>query len=87
MNNAVIDSGTSLLFGPPSLVRQLYKYVPGAPEVPGNPGNFVFPCHVVNKTDFDFSFNFGSLRVRVGKDLAALVLGRPNFLNSTETYC
>ena len=52
---AVIDTGTTLIGGPPDAVRAIYSSIPGARPAQVGEGYFAFPCH----TRFSIKFNFG----------------------------
>lgn len=52
---AAIDTGTTLVAGPPQLVQQIYKQVPNAGSAGQRmPGYYTFPC----KQDFTVTFTF-----------------------------
>ena len=56
----IIDSGTSLFYGPPDEVKKLYAHVPGSQALTGAlRGSYSFPCNNVPK----ISFKWGSGRV------------------------
>jgi cathepsin D len=52
---AIIDSGTTLMYGPNSVVDAFWAQVPGSAPFPAIPGSFSYPCH----TPPSLSFNFG----------------------------
>lgn len=51
---AIMDTGTTLIYGPLSLVRQYYSHVPGATE--NKDGTWTVDC---KRMDIKASFNFG----------------------------
>lgn len=54
----MFDSGTTLILGPASQVRQFYEPIEGAFEYPRpGSGNYMFPCDSIPK--FELSFRFG----------------------------
>ncbi|KAH8102946.1 acid protease [Cristinia sonorae] len=53
--DTIIDSGTTIMYGPPAAVDALYASVPGAKAVQGQAGFYSFPCDSVP----DVAFNWG----------------------------
>jgi len=82
MNKALIDSGTGSILGPLNLVDEFYKSVPGAEQWPGFPGQYRFPCKVVDT--INVSLTFGDFTVNLGADLAAY---ESTPAGKTEPYC
>ncbi|CAK5266726.1 unnamed protein product [Mycena citricolor] len=66
----IVDSGTTIMYGPPALVKQIFAQVPGAQLFDSANGYYSYPCSTPPK----ISFNYG------GKDwtisAANLNLGR-----------
>jgi len=56
--DTVIDSGTTLIIGPPQDVSAFYALVPGATQVDAQNGFFAFPCNTTLPT---IAFNWGGL--------------------------
>ncbi|TFK89785.1 acid protease [Polyporus arcularius HHB13444] len=52
----IIDSGTTLIYGPPDQVDALYKNVPGAAPYTSMPGFYSFPCASIPS---NIAFNWG----------------------------
>lgn len=52
----IIDSGTTLIYGPPPLVAALYKTIPGSEPFDDQAGFYQFPCAF---TPSDVGFNWG----------------------------
>ncbi|KIY45392.1 acid protease [Fistulina hepatica ATCC 64428] len=42
--NTIIDTGTTLMYGPPTAVADFYKEIDGVEEYPDEAGLYVFPC-------------------------------------------
>ncbi|KAJ7673755.1 acid protease [Mycena polygramma] len=53
--NTIIDSGTTLAYGPPDAVARLFAKVNGSEEFPYNKGYYTYPCASPPK----ISFNWG----------------------------
>ena len=51
----IIDSGTTIMYGPPSAVEQVYATVPGSELFDSTNGYFSFPCNSVP----NIAFNWG----------------------------
>jgi cathepsin D len=58
----IIDSGTTLIYGPPAAVSQLYSNIPGAAISDSN-GFYSFPCNAVPSV----SFNWGGQNWNIKK--------------------
>lgn len=58
-NMVVVDTGTTLIGGPESIVKALYEHIPDAQPAPANmfggDGYYVFPC----SQSFEMKFTFG----------------------------
>lgn len=57
---AVIDTGSTLCYGPPDLVAQIYAAIPGSAKQP-NSGYYNIPCD----TKPDVSFKFGNDKYKI----------------------
>lgn len=65
----IIDSGTTLMYGPPEAVRTVFAQVPGAKPFASLPGAYQFPCNPPPKLSFgwggkqweiaEWNFNLG----------------------------
>ena len=54
----IIDSGTTLIYGPPSQGATLYANIPGAKVYDSNSGFYSFPCNSVpNNVAFSWGGN------------------------------
>lgn len=53
--DTVVDSGTTLIYGPPNDVKNLWAAVPGAAAYDAEPGFYTYPC---NQT-LGVSFSWG----------------------------
>lgn len=51
----IIDSGTTIMYGPPSAVEEVYAMVPGSALFDSTNGYFSFPCNSVP----NIAFNWG----------------------------
>lgn len=51
----IIDSGTTIMYGPPSAVAAFYAAIPGSAKYNGNSGMYSFPC----KTPPTVGFSWG----------------------------
>jgi cathepsin D len=60
----VIDSGATLIYGPPSAVKQFYAKVSGAQLYDSENGFYSFPCNSVPST----TFNWGGQSWAVSSD-------------------
>jgi len=68
--DTIIDSGTTIMYGPPSAVQSLYAKVPGATLFDSSNGFYSFPCSSVPSISFSWggknwaisaaNFNLGS---------------------------
>ncbi|KAI8972259.1 protease [Trametes punicea] len=52
----IIDSGTTIIYGPPNAVSTFYQNIPGAQVYDSQNGLYSFPC---NSTPSDVAFNWG----------------------------
>ncbi|KAF8509470.1 acid protease [Hysterangium stoloniferum] len=69
----VIDSGTTIIYGPPDAVRSFYSAVPGSKLFDSNQGLYSFPCSSVPSVSFSWggkkwaisadNFNLGTTSV------------------------
>lgn len=50
----VIDSGTTIMYGPPSAVKAFYAQVPGSQVYDSSNGFYSFPCNSVPKVAFNW---------------------------------
>jgi len=53
--STIIDSGTTLTYGPPDAVKKIYDLVPGAQPYPEQEGFYTLPCQNIP----NFAFNWG----------------------------
>ncbi|KAF5368529.1 hypothetical protein D9758_002296 [Tetrapyrgos nigripes] len=52
--SAVIDSGTTIMYGPPEAVRQFYATIPGAKVFDSASGLYSFPCNSTPSLSFSW---------------------------------
>ncbi|TBU43384.1 protease [Dichomitus squalens] len=52
----IIDSGTTIVYGPPDMVAKLYQNIPGAAVYDENSGFYSFPC---NNVPSNIAFSWG----------------------------
>lgn len=50
----IIDSGTTIMYGPPDQVKKFYDSVPGAELYDENNGFYSFPCKSIPKAGFSW---------------------------------
>ncbi|KAF8640951.1 hypothetical protein AX17_000598 [Amanita inopinata Kibby_2008] len=50
----IIDSGTTIMYGPPSAVKQVYSKIPGATLYDSQNGYYSFPCNSVPSVSFNW---------------------------------
>ncbi|KAH9910842.1 acid protease [Amylocystis lapponica] len=62
--DTIIDTGTTIMYGPPSEVDTFYKQVPGAYPLGTADGVYAFPCHDVPHV----SFSWGGKEWNVSQD-------------------
>lgn len=80
----VIDSGTTIMFGPPKDVTKVYSHVPGSRLLDGKNGLYEFPCNSVPDVAFSWggedwtitpeNFNLG--RTATGSSMCVGALGQ-----------
>ncbi|CCM05709.1 uncharacterized protein FIBRA_07941 [Fibroporia radiculosa] len=78
----VIDSGTTIMYGPPSAVKTFYSKVPGAQVFDSTNGYYSFPCNSVPKVSFSWggkswaisaaNFNLGKTSTTSSRCVGAL---------------
>jgi len=81
--SAIIDSGTTIMYGPPAAVAKLYSMVPGAAVFDSANGFYSFPCASVPNIAFSWgrsdwaitaaNFNLGLTAVGSSQCVGALV--------------
>ncbi|KZT70932.1 putative aspartic protease [Daedalea quercina L-15889] len=74
----VIDSGTTIMYGPPSAVQSFYASVPGSSVFDSQNGFYQFPCNSVPQVAFSWggrSWNVSAANFNLGKT------------SSTSQYC
>ncbi|THV07632.1 acid protease [Dendrothele bispora CBS 962.96] len=79
----IIDSGTTLVYGPPDMVKSVYALIPGAAVFDEKQGFYSFPCRSTPKVSFSWggrkwsipgdSFNLGLTRAGASTCVGALV--------------
>lgn len=75
--SAAIDSGTSLIYLPASLVSKFYSTIPGAREATEmSPGLWTFPCN--SNVDIGFEFDGKMFAVSTTLRLYGLFFGQFN---------
>ena len=55
--DTIIDSGTTIMYGPPSSVRTLYASIPGSKLYDSQNGMYSFPCNSVPSVAFNWGGN------------------------------
>ncbi|KAH9935592.1 protease [Fomitopsis serialis] len=78
----IIDSGTTIMYGPPSAVQQFYKSIPGASVYDSQNGYYQFPCNKVPTVAFSWggkswtvsaaNFNLGKVSSKSSNCVGAL---------------
>ena len=76
---SIIDSGTTLIYGPPDQVATLYKSIPGAKAF-DDQGFYSFPCnHVPNNVAFSWgggkSWTISAANFNLGEETANECIG------------
>jgi cathepsin D len=78
-NMVAVDTGTTLIGGPQSIIESIYAAIPGSERMTGAYANYYqYPC----TTTIDFRITFGSYEIAIGD--ADFNLGR---YSSDETMC
>ncbi len=75
----IIDSGTTLIYGPPSQVATFYKSIPGSQVYDSKTGFYTFPCNAVPS---NVAFSWGGKSWTISA--ANMNLGR---VSSKSTQC
>lgn len=50
----IIDSGTTIMYGPPATVKTFYKAIPGSKLYDDKNGYYSYPCHSLPKVAFNW---------------------------------
>ena len=60
----IVDSGTTLIYGPPEAVKKLFDAVEGAYEQDKANGYYAYPCDKAPK----IAFNYGGMDIEISED-------------------
>ena len=63
-SSAIIDTGTTLVIGPPAVVHTIYAAIPGARPVTGGSGMWSVPCAGLPEV----SFTFGGTQFSISRE-------------------
>ncbi|KIL71701.1 hypothetical protein M378DRAFT_189089 [Amanita muscaria Koide BX008] len=83
--DTIIDSGTTIIYGPPGAVSQVYSQIPGSTLFDQQNGLYSFPCKSMPKVSFNWggkdweisaaNFNMGETQSGSGQCVGALAQG------------
>lgn len=62
--STIIDSGTTIIYGPASQVDAFYSQIPGSSVFDAENGFYSYPCNAT----LDIAFNFGGANISISSD-------------------